>query len=141
MPEVDRKIRSFLGRHHLLTISVVSGDGPWCASCFYAYSESDNAFVVSSASETRHGQAMAENPHVALSVALETRMVGKIQGIQVEAVARRADERDRSIYLGKFPYAAVVPDLELWHIEPRMMKFTDNTLGFGRKLIWRAQQE
>ena len=34
-----------------------------------------------------------------------------------------------------FPYAALA-ELTLWAIAPDFMKFTDNTLGFGKKLIW-----
>jgi uncharacterized protein YhbP (UPF0306 family) len=38
-------------------------------------------------------------------------------------------------YIKRFPYAAVAP-LNIWVIEPDFMKLTDNTLGFGKKLIW-----
>ena len=41
----------------------------------------------------------------------------------------------RSAYLRRFPYA-VVADLTLWTMRPTSMKFTDNRLGFGKKLLW-----
>jgi uncharacterized protein YhbP (UPF0306 family) len=31
-------------------------------------------------------------------------------------------------------------DLEIWMVAPTMMKLTDNTLGFGKKLIWQSEE-
>ncbi len=33
-----------------------------------------------------------------------------------------------------------MPGLRLWSITPTFLKLTDNTLGFGKKLIWNAQE-
>ena len=45
----------------------------------------------------------------------------------------------RRCYIKRFPYAAVAP-LSLWMLRPKMMKLTDNTLGFGKKLIWQSEE-
>ena len=84
---------------------------------------------------TRHAQQMARNPCVAASVVLETKVVGRVEGLQLCGKAARADEAARRAYLRRFPYAALA-ELTLWAIAPDFMKFTDNTLGFGKKLIW-----
>jgi uncharacterized protein YhbP (UPF0306 family) len=100
---------------------------------------------------------MAENTRVAAGIALETRIVGRVQGLQIEGVVHKIPsvataaataepqlsiinyqlsiEKARRAYLKRFPYAAVA-DLSLWTLEPTLMKLTDNTLGFGKKLIW-----
>ena len=75
---------------------------------------------------------------VAASVVLETRIVGKIQGVQLCGTAARSDEEDRRRYLRRFPYAVALTELTLWALTPDYIKFTDNTLGFGKKLIWKA---
>lgn len=72
---------------------------------------------------------------VAASVVLETKVVGRVEGLQLCGKAARADEAARRAYLRRFPYAALA-ELTLWAIAPDFMKFTDNTLGFGKKLIW-----
>ena len=54
--------------------------------------------------------------------------------------AARADETARRAYLKRFPYAALA-ELTLWAIRPDYMKLTDNTLGFGKKLIWNDKLE
>jgi uncharacterized protein YhbP (UPF0306 family) len=82
---------------------------------------------------------MLANGRVAASVVLETHIVGKIQGLQITGQIKPAIEGDKAIYLKRFPYA-VVADLSLWRLEADMMKLTDNTLGFGKKLIWQNEE-
>lgn len=80
---------------------------------------------------------MLAERRVAASVVLETRIVGKVQGLQLCGTVARGDEEDKRRYLHRFPYAALA-ELTLWALVPDYLKFTDNTLGFGKKLIWKA---
>ena len=138
MPE--KRIVSFIARHHVLTLATATSEGmPYCAACFYAYDKERNLFVVTSDTTTRHGRDLEARPRVALSIVLETRIVGRIEGVQICATAERGDDRARSCYIKRFPYAAVAP-LSLWMLRPTMMKLTDNTLGFGKKLIWQSEE-
>ena len=137
--EMD-KIAAFIRRHHVMTLATVSGDGrPWTAHVFYAWLPEQGLFVFTTGAETRHGAEMETAANVAAGIALETRTVGRLQGLQIEGTARRAEGAElaaaRRAYLKRFPYA-VAADLHLWLLEPTRMKLTDNTLGFGKKLIW-----
>ena len=123
--EVDERIARFLGRHHVLTLATAADGTPYCANAFYAYDKGRNRLVFTS--ERR----------VAASVVLETRIVGKVQGLQLCGTVARGDEEDKRRYLHRFPYAALA-ELTLWALVPDYLKFTDNTLGFGKKLIWKA---
>ncbi len=137
---VDKPIIKFIERHHVLTLATTSAEGiPYCAACFYAYDKERNLLIFTSSAETCHAKQMVERSDVACAITLETRIVGKIQGLQICGKAQRGDEEARRTYLKRFPYAAVMP-LELWAIEPYFMKLTDNTLGFGKKLIWKSQE-
>ena len=137
---IDKKIISFIKKHHVLTLATVGQSGmPYVANCFYAYDNEHNIFVFTSDTTTRHGGEMLYNPHVAISIPLETRVVGRVQGVQICGIAERGDDEARSIYIKRFPYAAVAP-LTLWAVRPTMMKLTDNTLGFGKKLIWESEE-
>ena len=130
----------FIRKHHLLTLATVNGEGmPYVANCFYAYDKERNLFIFTSDNTTRHGKEMEENENVALSIALETRVVGRIQGLQIVGKAQRGDSKAQTTYIKRFPYAAVAP-LSLWMVSPTMMKLTDNTLGFGKKLIWQSEE-
>ena len=133
----EKRIVSFIARHHVLTLATATADGmPYCAACFYAYDKERNVIIFTTDDTTTHGQQMIANANVACAINLETRVVGKVQGLQVCGVVRRGDEQDKSTYIKRFPYAAVAP-LNIWAIEPSFMKLTDNTLGFGKKLIWK----
>lgn len=138
--EVDERFAKFIAKHHVLTVATVGSEGmPYVANCFYAYDRKRNIFIFTSDSSTRHGAEMEANANVALSIVLETRIVGRVQGLQITGIAERGDEEAKSRYIKRFPYAAVAP-LTLWMVRPTMLKLTDNTLGFGKKLIWQSEE-
>ena len=89
--------------------------------------------------KTRKYGEMADNGYGAASIVLETGTVGKVKGLQlqgnVELVTGGLIKKARKAYVKRFPYA-MITDLTLWALRPTFMKFTDNTLGFGKKLIW-----
>ena len=137
---IDQRIIDFIKRHHVLTLATVSNEGePYCAACFYAYDKEHNRLIFTSDDTTRHAQQMLQSAKVAIGITLETRIVGKVQGAQICGIALRGNDEDRKIYVKRFPYAAVAP-LNLWAVEPTFIKLTDNTLGFGKKLIWNSQE-
>lgn len=136
---VDKKIVAFIRRHHVLTLATSVEGEPYCAACFYAYDKERNRLIFTSDDTTRHAQQMIANAKVAISITLETRVVGKVQGAQICGIAERGDEEDRRNYIKRFPYAAVAP-LNIWAVVPTFIKLTDNTLGFGKKLIWNNQE-
>ncbi len=132
--DIDKKIEEFIGEHHVLTLATATTDGaPYCCNAFYAYR--DGAFIFTTDTSTHHGEMMVENPRVAASIVLETRTVGKVQGLQLTGLIKPAIEGDKLAYIKSFPYAAVA-ELKLWRLEADFMKLTDNRLGFGKKLIW-----
>lgn len=137
---IDRRIVDFIKRHHVLTLATVSSEGePYCAACFYAYDKERNRLIFTSDDATRHAQQMLQNTKVAIGITLETRIVGKVQGTQICGIAERGDDEDKRVYIKRFPYAAMAP-LNIWAVEPTFIKLTDNTLGFGKKLIWSSQE-
>ena len=137
---VDKRIVDFIKRHHVLTLATVSCEGePYCAACFYAYDKERNRLIFTSDNTTTHAQQMLQNRSVACGITLETRIVGKVQGVQICGIAERGDDTDKTTYIKRFPYAAVAP-LNIWAVEPTFIKLTDNTLGFGKKLIWKSQE-
>ena len=145
MTAIDQRIVDFINEHHVLTLAVAKDGKPWCATCFYVYLEKENRFVFTSDEETRHVRDVTEsgNYSVAGAIALETKMIGKLRGIQFSGVMFRPEgddlKRARRRYVQKFPIARLTR-LELWALEPDHIKMTDNRLGFGKKLIWEFKQ-
>ncbi len=141
----EPRIVEFINEHHILTLAVSRDNIPWCATCFYAYLGQQNQFVFTSDPETRHIRDFVNGsqPRVAGTIALDTRIVGKIRGIQFTGLIRIPDEQElktaKSAYLKKFPIARLMPTLNLWCLEPDHIKMTDNRLGFGKKLTWTGE--
>lgn len=137
---IDKRIVDFIKRHHVLTLATATSDGvPYCAACFYAYDKERNRLIFTSDDKTNHAQQMLQNANVAIGITLETRVVGKVQGVQICGKVERGNEEDKRVYIKRFPYAALAP-LNIWAVEPSFIKLTDNTLGFGKKLIWNNQE-
>ena len=136
---IDQRIVKFFRKHHVLTVATTVDNEPWCANCFYVYFEEENALVFTTETTTRHGQEFVKNPLVAGSVVLETMIIGKIRGIQFQGTVSEPEgelaSKAKKGYLLRFPPAALM-DTHLWVVKLTHIKFTDNRLGFGKKLIW-----
>lgn len=134
------RIGEFLRTQHVMTLAVCTPEGPHCASIFYAYDPVRNRLVFATDPKTEHGAAMAADPLISAAVHLQTETVGKIRGVQIRGDVVLADEADRAVYFRRFPYArAMMPTL--WRLCPQRMKFTDNRLGIGKKLLWEAAKD
>ncbi|PIE84357.1 MAG: hypothetical protein CSA07_02320 [Bacteroidia bacterium] len=136
---VDQRIVDFIKAHHVLNLATSYRDEPWCASCFYVYQPERNSFIFTSSIASRHISDIAHNCFVAASIVLETRTVGRIQGLQLQGLVTRVDPSElvaaRRAYIREYPYA-VLSDLTLWQLDVSKLKYTDNRLGFGTKLHW-----
>ena len=135
----EKRITDFIHKHHIFTLATAANNLPYTCTCFYVYINELNMFVFTSDHGTRHVDELLAQPRVAGAVALETTMVGKIQGIQFTGMAEELKgdlyETALNAYLKKFP-VATFKKLVLWSIVPDFIKMTHNRLGFGTKLIW-----
>ncbi len=112
-----------------------NGDIDSC-NLFYAFDKEKVSFVVASSDDTTHIQNIQKNKKVAGTVVLETKTVGKIQGVQFRGEFLLLEERSlKDLYFKKFPYASAMRP-KLWQIKITYFKMTDNKLGFGKKIIW-----
>ena len=130
------KITAFIEQHHVLSLATSFNNMPSVCSAFYVYDAQTHSFVIASSEETLHIQQVKVNENVAGNILLETKEIGKIQGLQFFAKMQvLEDERLKKCYFKRFPYAlALLP--KLWQIEVSRFKLTDNRLGFGKKIIY-----
>jgi uncharacterized protein YhbP (UPF0306 family) len=133
------KITAFINRHHVLTLATTVEDMPWCAHCFYVFDEEARSFYVLSDEKTMHVQQVTQNNNVAGAIVLESRTVGKLQGLQFTGTmyecTGKALSHAKKMYVKSFPYA-ILTNTTVWAIHMKYAKYTDNRLGFGTKLIW-----
>ncbi len=132
------KIALFLDEHHVMSLATTDFKELSVCSLFYAYSRDKNSFVVASSDDTTHIQQIKQNTAVSGNILLETKTVGKIQGVQFRAVFSPLEDRElKKLYFKTFPYALALSP-KLWQIKVNYFKMTDNRLGFGKKIIWQA---
>ncbi len=105
-------------------------------SLFYTYQEKELSFIVASSEETTHIRHIKQNNTVAGNILLETKELGRIQGVQFRGLMFEVEEKEfRNAYFKSFPYAIAL-NPKLWQIKVNYFKMTDNRLGFGKKIIW-----
>ncbi|MBN2669560.1 MAG: pyridoxamine 5'-phosphate oxidase family protein [Bacteroidales bacterium] len=135
----DQRIIDFINEHHVLTLATCSDNQPYCANCFYTYLNDDNTFVFNSDDHTKHIQDIKGNSKVGASIVLETKTIGKIQGLQITGKLEEAFNENltkaKKAYLKAFPFA-ILTHTKLWLLKVEFFKMTDNRLGFGKKILW-----
>jgi hypothetical protein len=138
----DQRIVDFINEHHVLTLATCFEEEPWCANCFYVYLPDENSLVFTSDNDTKHIKYASHNIYVAGSIVLETSIIGKIQGIQFQGIISEPKDshydKVRKEYIKRFPIAMLM-DTTLWVVDLTYLKFTDNRLGFGKKIIWQKE--
>ena len=139
MKDIDKRIIEFINKHHVLTLATSYQNIPYSANCFYVYYEDQNMLAFTSDNDTKHAEDALSQSLVAGSIVLETNVIGKIQGLQFQGDMYKPGEellkKVKARYLKKFPVAMLMKT-NLWVVELSFLKFTDNRLGFGKKLIW-----
>jgi len=130
------KIALFINKHHILSLATSCEGMPQVANLFYAFDEESVSSIVASDEKTEHIQNVVKNKNIAGSIALGTKEVGKIQGVQFKGSMEKVD--DKKLYFKRFPYAKLMKPT-LWKIKLDTIKYTDNTLGFGKKLYWSSR--
>ena len=138
--QIDQHIIHFLNKHHLLTLATSQNNKPYCCNLFYVYDQLSNQLIFSTDPKTKHAQDFIYNTNVAGSIALETKEVSKIQGIQLLGSIKELKGEHLKIateqYIKAFTYAENM-ELYLWAMPLNFIKMTHNKLGFGKKLIWK----
>ncbi|EMD9037657.1 YhbP family protein [Salmonella enterica] len=140
-------IGRWLAKQHVVTWCVHHEGELWCANAFYLFDAQNVALYLLTDDKTRHAQMSGACASVAGTVNGQPKTVARIRGVQFKGEIRRLEgqksDAARKAYLRRFPVARVLP-APVWEIRLDEIKFTDNTLGFGKKLHWlrdsRAQQ-
>lgn len=137
-------ISRWLSRQHVITYCVSDGDSLWCANAFYVWDDGRVAFYLLSDTSTRHAQMAGERAKVAGTINGQPKTVALIRGVQFSGELRllTGDEGEskRALYWRRFPIARAM-SAPVWEILPDEIKFTDNTLGFGKKFLWQREPD
>lgn len=129
----------YIEKNKVLTLATSSNNVPYCANCFYVFDAKEQTLIFLSDNATRHIQEALENKFIAGTINKDVTTVAKIQGVQFtgEFINPTTEEQEHfyQIYYHKFPFAKAKPS-PIWAVKLNWIKMTDNTLGFGKKLLW-----
>ncbi len=128
---------SFFSEHHVLSLATSYKDSISACSLFYLFIPEEACFLFASDEKTEHMQYISGNPNVACTVHNETKEVMHIKGIQVKGVVKAANEGDEQLYTDAYPYAKEIKSKRIWKLKITELKYTDNSLEFGQKEIWK----
>lgn len=140
---MNDKIRQFIEKQKVATICCLDDEGkPYCFSCFYAYDKDKELMYFKSASSSHHAGYLENSAAMAGTIQPDKLNILAIQGIQFSGLVYEADAESgidaKILYHKKYPFAAAISG-ELWIIEPQFIKMTDNSMGFGKKIIWERE--
>jgi len=139
MEKINERIVHFIQKNKLLSLATTDGEAHYCCSIFYAFEEESGRLYFMSSPGTKHIQHAIKQSRVAGTIASANISIAKIQGIQFTGTFYQPAEGEfklaKKIYLNQFPMARLM-DGEVWGIEVDYINMTDNTLGFGKKIVW-----
>jgi len=129
------RIESFIAQHHVMSLATSSESAVNVCSLFFTYIAKSKNFIVASSDDTLHIKNILQNKFVAGNILLETKNVAEIQGLQFSGeFISLVDKELEELYLKDFPYAKEL-NPKLWQIKVKHFKLTDNSLGFGKKIV------
>ena len=132
-------ICDFIKNNHLLTLCTNSYSDLWCAHCYYIFDSNKMSLFIMTSESSHHSQLMILNKNIAGTIAPQPENISDIKGIQfkghIEKLTNTEAETAKNLYYNIFCSAKFI-SAPIWEIELTMIKMTDNSLGFGKKLFW-----
>ncbi|CZE49007.1 hypothetical protein [Campylobacter geochelonis] len=135
-----KEFDDFISKMQLLSLCVLSDGAPYSSSAFYAYDKENSKLIIAASKETNHIKAIEICDKVSGTIALDTTIIGKIQGVQFLGQMGLSDKFEQRIYFKRFPFALAM-NPTLWTIKVSWAKLTDNRLGFGKKYEWKRDEK
>ncbi len=136
---MEERIFKFILNHKTMTLASVDAGLPYCSVLFYSFDADKKYLYFVSKESSRHGKEIVGNSAVAGSILREESSFVKLQGIQFTGKCVLLKDKEyiegRDHFLSFHPLARLVNE-SMWRVSLDWIKMTDNTLGFGKKIIW-----
>jgi uncharacterized protein YhbP (UPF0306 family) len=137
---MNERIVDFINQQRVAGVCCVDAENnPYCFSCFYAFDKERNLLYFKSGAAAHHSQLLIQKPVVAGTIQPDKLNTLAIKGVQF--TGRILDAKDEAcsqaetVYHKRFPFALAMPG-EVCTLQLEVIKMTDNTLSFGKKLHW-----
>jgi uncharacterized protein YhbP (UPF0306 family) len=141
MNPIPDKLQLFISENKISTVCFVNDENkPYCINCFYTFDEKNNILIFKSSKGTTHQNYTKANACVSGTILPNEIDALKLKGVQFSGKIIENEEIEKlllnSKYLKKYPMSIAIMGY-IWAVKLDFLKFTDNTLGFGNKTIWK----
>ncbi len=140
---LNKSIVDFLSKNQVATVCFTNElNQPYCINCFYSFIEDSAKLIFKSSYGTSHDSFIKKNNYLAGTITDDQIDLTKLKGVQF--TGKLLDEHEITnkrlnfSYIKKFPLSIAMPGY-LWGVQLEHIKFTDNSLGFGNKTIWKIE--
>lgn len=137
---MNENFDSFLEENTCASVACLDPKGqPYCFSCFYAVDTKAGLIFFKSSSDSNHASFLQSNPIIAGTILPDKLNKLQVKGIQLEGIVLALDDelaKNASLHYYKSHPMAMAISGEIWTIKINRIKYTDSTLGFGKKIIW-----
>ncbi len=122
-----------------MTLATCIDSQPYCSVLFYSFEEKNEVLYFLSKPSSRHSKEIDANGAVSGSIIRGDSNIIKLQGVQFIGTCALVDlssiAESKRHFLSAHPYAVLGNDL-IWCLRLEWIKMTDNTIGFGKKIVW-----
>ena len=141
---MDPRIIHFLDNQKAASICCLDAEQhPYCFTVFFAFDAERQLLFYKSSANSYHGHVMEAGDKVAGTILPDKLNTLAIKGVQFTGTVLPLNDPllgAGGVYYGKFPFATAMPG-DIWTIQLETIKFTDNTVVFGKKTLWKRGEE
>ena len=137
---LNEGISKFINENKIAAICCTdSNHKPYCFHCFYVFDAKNHLLFFKSSAQTHHAKLTNENPAVAGSILPQKLEFLALKGIQFTGTVLYTDFPDQInpelYYHERLPLGLAKPG-NVYCIQLETIKMTDNSIVFGKKLLW-----
>jgi uncharacterized protein YhbP (UPF0306 family) len=137
---MNEHFNSFLEENTCASFACIDAQGkPYCFTCFYAVDIKQGLLFFKSSNDSNHAGFLLNNQNLAGTILPDKLNKLQVKGIQFEGTVLAFDDvlaKSAGLHYYKTNPMAIAMPGEIWTVLLNRIKYTDNTLGFGKKIIW-----
>jgi uncharacterized protein len=140
---MNEQIEKFIEKQRVANICCIDEDGtPYCFSCFFVFDKANACLYFKTSPSSHHSSLLENNHNVAGTVQPDKLNPLAIKGIQFKGKLLDAEDPKcrlaAAFYHHRYPFALAMPG-QVKALQLDVIKMTDNSAGFGKKINWKRE--
>jgi uncharacterized protein YhbP (UPF0306 family) len=141
---MNKTIIEFIKKQTVASICCLDAeDRPYCFSVFFSFDPAEGLLYFKSSGSSSHAGFLLKNRVIAGTIMPDKLNLPVVRGIQFTGIVLDYSDplsHAASVaYHKRFPFALAMPG-EVSTLQLGFIKMTDNTKGFGKKILWERER-